>query len=132
MINLLLVEDNALVRKGIIGLFKYQEGIEVIGDAADGLQALKLLKNGLQPDIILADLNMPEMDGIELTKKVSKLKPSCKVIILTMHAKQAFIDRAFEAGAKGYLLKNGNFDELFYAIRQVNTQGSYISAEITN
>ncbi|HEY0054621.1 MAG TPA: response regulator transcription factor [Pedobacter sp.] len=134
MIKLILVEDNEIVRKGLIGLLEAEEDMEIIGEVAGGLQALELLRGGVQPDIVLTDLNMPEMDGIELTRRISSSSELSfvKVIILTMHAKQIFVDKALEVGAKGYLLKNGEFEELYDAIRQVCQNRTYISAGITS
>jgi DNA-binding NarL/FixJ family response regulator len=132
MIKVLLVEDNALVRKGIASLLAIEADIEVIGEASGGHEALKLLEGGMRPDIVLTDLNMPQMDGIELTRRICSSEFSeSKVIILTMHSKQIFVDKALEAGAKGYLLKDGEFDEFFDAIRGVYQNQSYVSSGIT-
>jgi DNA-binding NarL/FixJ family response regulator len=133
MIKLLLVEDNDIVRHGIASLLKAEEDMEVIAEANDGLQALELLRSGVHPDIVLTDLNMPEMDGIELTRQIHSSELSAiKVIILTMHSKQIIVDKALQAGAKGYLLKNGDFEELYDAIRGVYQNQLYISAGITS
>lgn len=130
-IKLLLVEDNAIVREGIAGLLEIQEDLEVIGKAAGGSEALSLLESGLRPDIVLTDLNMPVMDGIELTERICALALSdISVIMLTMHNRQIFVDKSFKAGAKGYLLKNGDFDELYTGIRQVYHNQVFISAGI--
>lgn len=120
MIRLLLVEDNAVVRELVAGLLEAEDYLEVAGQAENGLTALALLHGGLQVDVVLADLNMPGMDGIQLTEKITALYPKARVIILTMHAKATFLKRAVTAGARGYLLKNGDMDELFDAIEKVN------------
>jgi DNA-binding NarL/FixJ family response regulator len=131
MIKLLLVEDNTLVRKGIASLLEAEEDMEVIAEASDGQQALDLLGSGVKPDVVLTDLNMPGIDGIELTRQICSSEfSSVKVIILTMHAKQVYVDKALEAGALGYLLKNGEFEEIYHAIRVVNQNQSYVSADI--
>jgi DNA-binding NarL/FixJ family response regulator len=109
-----------------------QGDFAVVGTAADGLEALKLLKADLQVDIVLADLNMPGMDGIELTKNLTSQYSNLKVMILIMHDKSAYLKRALAAGASGYLLKNGNMDELYDAIREVNAGGMVISTEVTD
>lgn len=133
IIKLLLVEDNTIVREGIAGLLEIQEDLEVIGGAAGGPEALSLLQGGLRPDIVLTDLNMPVMDGIELTERICALAISnISVIMLTMHNKQIFVDKSFKAGAKGFLLKNGDFDELFMGIRQVYQNEFFVSAGIQN
>jgi DNA-binding NarL/FixJ family response regulator len=116
MIRILLVEDNTIIRELIGGLLNGQDNFELIGEAENGLVALHLLKNGLQPHVVITDLNMRGMDGIELTENIMPLYPALKVIILTMHAEAAFLKRAMEAGARGYLLKSGDMNELYQAV----------------
>ncbi len=130
MINLLLVEDNHRVRELLAGLLQAQKSFNVVGKAENGLAALSLLQNGLQADVVLADLNMHDMDGIELTEKVMVGYPELQVIILTMHAKTAFLKRALAAGARGYLLKNGDMNELYQAIAQVHAGQTVIGASV--
>jgi DNA-binding NarL/FixJ family response regulator len=130
-IRLLLVEDNKIVREGLIRILETRDDLEVIGSAASGQECLNLLENGVIPDIILADLNMPGMDGITLTGEILSLNlPNVKVVILTMHAKQAFVQKAFDAGASGYLLKDGNFEEMYNALLKVNQNQQYTSEGI--
>jgi DNA-binding NarL/FixJ family response regulator len=127
-IRLLLVEDNKVVREALIRILENWDDFEVIGSASSGNECLGLLENGIIPDIILADLNMPGMDGITLTKKILSLAiPNVKVMILTMHTKQAFVQKAFDAGALGYLLKDGDFEEMYKAILMVNQNQRYTS-----
>jgi two-component system response regulator NreC len=131
MIKLIVVEDNPIVLNGIVELIKLQKDMTVIGEAANGYKALQLLEDGLSPDIVLADLNMPGINGIELTREINKLAlTGVKVVILTMHAKKSFVAEAFNAGASGYLLKDGDFEELYHAIREVNKNQLYVSAAI--
>lgn len=130
MINLLLVEDNHRVRELLAGLLQAQSSFNVVGKAENGLAALGLLQDGLRADVVLADLNMHDMDGIELTEKVMVGYPELQVIILTMHAKTAFLKRALAAGARGYLLKNGDMNELYQAIAQVHAGQTVIGASV--
>jgi DNA-binding NarL/FixJ family response regulator len=128
MIKIILAEDNAIVRKGLARLLNGQEDMKVVGEAENGNKAMDLLNTGIQADIVLADMNMPDMDGITLTSRMCT-SPCCKnihVIILTMHARTDFVQRALDAGAKGYLLKNGDVEELLTGIRQVFKGGEYI------
>lgn len=127
MIRLIVVEDNDLVRKGIVGLFNEQEDLTVVGNASNGFKALELLENGLESDVVLTDFNMPGMDGATLAEKVRHLFPKLKIIILTMHQRSEFVDRARVAGASGYMLKDGNFDELFAGIRIVYASEKFIT-----
>jgi len=119
MLKLLIVEDNEVVRNLMADLFAGQNEFEITGLAANGLEALSLLKSGTIADIVLADLNMPEMDGIELTKKIVLQHSDIKVIILTMHENAEYLKRALDAGAKGYLLKDGNMEDVYRAIKRV-------------
>lgn len=125
MIKILLVEDNEIVRISMAGLIEMESDFEITAQAEDGLEAMELLEDGLEVDVVVTDVNMPRMDGIELTEKISMFYQQIKVIILTMHNKGAFKNRALSAGAKGYLLKNGNMYELYNAITKV-LQGEII------
>ncbi len=118
-IRLIVVEDNDLVRQGVIGLLNEQEDLLVVGEADNGFKAVELLERGLESDIVLTDFNMPGMDGATLAEKILHISPKLKIIILTMHQRAEFVDRARAAGASGYMLKDGNFDELFAGIRRV-------------
>jgi DNA-binding NarL/FixJ family response regulator len=129
MIRILLVEDNAIVRGVISNILMLQNDFDIVGTAENGLVALDLLEAGLQTDIVLADLNMKGMDGIELTSKITSSYTGPKVIILTMHAKSAFLQRAMSAGARGYLLKNGDMIEVNTAIRKVHAGEVVIGAD---
>ena len=130
MIRVLLVEDNAIVRQALGDIIASEEGFEVIGLAENGLIALDMLNEGLQADVILADLNMPGMDGIKLTEALAAQSDGFKVIILTMHSKATYLDRAILAGARGYLLKSGDVDELFTAIKEVSAGKIFIGADM--
>jgi DNA-binding NarL/FixJ family response regulator len=125
MIDVLLVEDNQIVRTGLCNLLAEREDMRVVGQAENGLEALSLLRKGLQVQVIVADINMPVMDGFELTTNVAAEYPQLPVIMLTMHDKAVFIERALQAGARGYLLKSGDITELFKAIIQVSEGKSY-------
>lgn len=127
MIHILIAEDNKIVREGTVELLNHQEDMTVIGEAANGIEALQLLQAGIIPDIVLADMNMPEMDGISLTENVIVKFPAVKVAILTMHDKETFIIKALDAGAKGYILKDGDFEALFTAIRTIAAGGSFVT-----
>lgn len=119
MLKILIVEDNEVVRTLMADLFAGQNEFEITGLAANGLEALSLLKSGTIADIVLADLNMPDMDGIELTRKIVLQHSDIKVIILTMHENAEYLKRALDAGAKGYLLKDGNMEDVYRAIKRV-------------
>jgi len=128
MIRIVLVEDNEVVRTGLTQLLSAQEDMTVVAQAVNGLEAVKLFESNIETDLVLADLNMPLMDGIEMTERLVSQLPHLKVVILTMHAKSAFAERAVKAGAKGYVLKHAEMDELFTAIRTVHAGGTYASS----
>jgi DNA-binding NarL/FixJ family response regulator len=119
MIKIILAEDHNVVRNGIRSLLEKESDIQVVAEATNGNEALKLLKEGLTPDIMLADVNMPEMNGMEMVAQISEHYPSVKVIMLSMLDNEKYIMQAFKAGATGYILKNVNAGELVFAIRHV-------------
>jgi DNA-binding NarL/FixJ family response regulator len=129
MIRILLVEDNTVVRKVLSEIIDLEDDLQVMATCANGFAALELLRDGFTPDIVLVDLSMPDMDGIELTKILSKDFRTLPVIVLTMHIKAAYLDRAMTAGARGYLLKNGDMAELFSALRTVYAGGLFFKQE---
>jgi DNA-binding NarL/FixJ family response regulator len=130
MVRILVAEDNEVVRQGIIGLINSEPDMEVIADVENGIEAMELLRKGINPDVLLADLNMPEMDGITLADQVTATFDTIKVIILTMHWRIEFVERALKAGAKGYLLKDGDFEQLMEGIRTVAVGGTFVSKNI--
>lgn len=131
-INILLVDDHHLVRDGIKSLLVKYPYFNVIGEAADGIEALNMISQGdHQIDLVLVDINMPNMGGLELCRKVNEAFPSVKVLILSMLDHEKYISQALQAGAKGYLLKSVNEEELVFAIRQVIYNSFYICSELS-
>lgn len=130
LIKLLIAEDHTIVRKGIRSLLEQVEGIEVVGEASCGQDVLDLIEQGLSPDVVLTDLNMPGMNGLDLVEEL-KNYPSIKVLILSMIDHESYAIKSFNAGARGYLLKNVTHDELIFAIRQVAKNSIYFCSEIT-
>ncbi len=129
-IKVLLVEDHDIVRQGISALLENDPEIEVVGEAFNGADALQKIRK-LQPDIILMDMNMPVMNGLECTLQVKKEFPNKKVLILSMHDHESYLIDLLDAGADGYLLKNTSKDELRFAIRKVANDGMYMGPEFT-
>lgn len=132
MIKILVVEDNDVIRETLVELIDMENDFMVVGAAENGRSACKLLHNGLCPDIIVTDFNMPEMDGIELAKVVKTQYQSIKVIVLTMHDRKTYVDRAFSAGANGFLLKNGDMNELFSALKKVYLGEPVIGIDVSS
>jgi DNA-binding NarL/FixJ family response regulator len=124
-IRVLLVDDQTLVRQGIRGLLALSPDIEVVGEAADGLEALDRLA-ALRPDVMLLDLRMPRMDGIEVLKRLAGEGRRVPTVILTTFDDEALLVSAIEAGARGYLLKDTTLEELVAAIRTVAAGGTML------
>ena len=129
-IRVLLADDHALVRAGIRALLNTIEGVEVVAEAGDGLAALQSMAD-LQPDIVLLDITMPGMSGLELLTKAKKQFPAIRVIILTVHNAGEYAMRALRAGAAGYLPKSAAANELQLAIELVSRGETYISGEVS-
>lgn len=119
MIRVLIVDDHAIVRKGIRALLTESGGFEIVGEVADGQQAA-LAAQETQPDVILMDLLMPGMDGIEATRQITSRQPETRILVLTSFAADNKLFPAIKAGALGYLLKDSSPEELLRAIRQVH------------
>jgi DNA-binding NarL/FixJ family response regulator len=128
-IRILIADDHGLVRAGFSGLLGRLAGVEVVGEAADGLQAWSLIRE-LQPDLALVDIAMPGLDGIELTARVVAQQPATRVILLSMHTAEGYVRRALMAGSAGYLLKDTTLEELEKAIRAVSRRGTFYSPRV--
>src|SRR6056297_2937779 len=117
-IKIVLADDHAIVRHGLNKSLQQQEDMEVVGQAKDGLTAIQLVRE-LKPDIVIMDISMPDINGMDATIEIVRDYPQTKVIALTMHSGKKFVREMFKAGASGYLLKDCDFDELADAIRMV-------------
>ena len=125
MIKVLLVDDHAIVRKGIVALLATESDIQVVGEASNGLEAVKLAER-LKPDVILMDLVMPGINGIDAIRKITTQDPAARILVLTSFATDDKVFPALKAGALGYLLKDSNPQELIDAIRQVHQGESWL------
>jgi DNA-binding NarL/FixJ family response regulator len=128
-IRVLLADDHSLMRAGIRALLKEVPGVEVVGEANNGQQALDLVEE-MKPDIVLMDIMMPEMNGLDATKRVVARHPKVRVIMLSMNASEEHVLHALRAGASGYLLKNIGPEELEGAIRAVVQGDKHITAAV--
>jgi two-component system, NarL family, response regulator NreC len=129
-LRVLLADDHAIVRRGLRSLIETQPDIEVVGEAADGLEALRLCEEQ-RPDAIILDVAMPKLNGIEVAERVQKLSPAPSVIILSMHADESYIIRALAAGARAYLLKDATDEDLIPALRAVAAGRPFFSPSVT-
>ncbi len=126
MITIILVDDHKIVRQGIKGLLEDEPDLKVIGEAANGTEGIELVES-LKPDILISDLMMDGMNGIDVTREVKKRSPETKTIILSMYNDSGYVTRALKEGARGYVLKGSGIDELVTAIRRVASGERYLS-----
>jgi DNA-binding NarL/FixJ family response regulator len=129
-IRILLVDDHAVVRKGLISLLEDEENLEVVGDVGSGKEALELVPK-LKPEIILLDLNMPEMSGMETAKHLKKLSPAPKILVFSMHNDADYVLKSIENGVDGYLLKDSEKDEIMLGINTVYEGNKYFPPSIS-
>ncbi len=128
-IRVLLVDDHELVRQGIAAMLAKADDLQIVGEARTGREAVECARREL-PDVILMDVRMPDMGGLEATKKIKEERSRTAVVMLTMHENPAYLREAVRAGAAGYLLKDVSREELVDAIRQVATGGALIESQM--
>jgi DNA-binding NarL/FixJ family response regulator len=124
--RIVLADDHAMFRRGVKRIIQENADLEVVGEAADGLELLEIIKKS-PPDMVIADVSMPNLRGLEATREIKMAYPEIRVIILTMHKDREYLYHALSAGAEGYLLKEDADIELFSAINTLRQGGTYIS-----
>jgi len=129
-VKLLVADDHKIFRQGIKKLLEEEPDLQVVGEAADGREAVKKATE-LKPDVILMDIAMANLNGLEATKQIKKVLPDVKVIMLTMHKNEEYVLQSFQAGASGYILKEGAVEELVSAIRSIHQDKSVLSPTIS-
>lgn len=130
MIRVLVVDDHAILRDGIRSMLESQDDIIVVGEAENGLEAFELTQK-VHPDIVLMDISMPKMNGLEATRNIMEQFTTVKVLILTQHDSHEYITPALQAGAAGYVLKRSGKREMLNALHQVYDQGAYLPGNVT-
>jgi DNA-binding NarL/FixJ family response regulator len=125
-LSILLADDHVMFRRGVRRIIQGIDGVEVVGEASDGFELLELLKK-TAPDLVILDISMPNLRGLEATREIKIINPKVKVLILTMHKDREYLYHAFTAGAEGYLLKEDADTELLAAIDTLRQGGTYIS-----
>lgn len=128
-INLLIADDHTMFLQGIISLLEQEININIIGKAANGNEALEIIKKGIV-DFIILDVSMPEMDGIELSKILKKQYPTVKILIVSTHSNVMIVSRLIRIGVHGYLLKNAEKEELLKAINKISSGENYFAQEL--
>jgi DNA-binding NarL/FixJ family response regulator len=128
--TILIAEDHTLVRAGIRALLEKLEGVQVVGDVSDGLEAVKFCAEQ-PPDVLLMDISMPGLNGLEATQRIMDDQPAVRILILSMFANEAYMNQAMGAGAAGYLLKGATIDEFKLAIATVRRGETYLTPAMT-
>lgn len=129
MINIILVDDHEIVRTGLKMIIEKMPGIKIVAEAENGQQAIDAVRH-YKPDVVLMDVNMPVISGVEATRRITQYMPATKIIILTVHAENPFPAQLLEAGASGYLTKGCAAEELEKAIKAIMSIGRYIGSDI--
>jgi two-component system response regulator NreC len=129
-LRVLLADDHAIVRRGLKSLLESEPGLTVVAEAADGLEAVRLCEEH-EPDVVILDVGMPKLNGIDVAARTQKLKRPPRVIILSMHADESYIIRALAAGARAYLLKDATDEDLLPAVRAVAAGKPFFSPAVT-
>jgi DNA-binding NarL/FixJ family response regulator len=124
--KIVLADDHVMFRRGVKSLIQGMDNVEVVGEAGDGLELLKLLKH-IRPHLVIMDISMPNLRGLEATREVKDLDPGVKVLILSMHKEREYLYHALTAGAEGYLLKEDADGELIAAIETLRQGGTFLS-----
>lgn len=128
-VRILLVDDHKLIRVGLRQILEAEGSYEIVGEAENGEQALELARE-LHPDIVVMDINMPQMNGIEATRRMLRISPAPKVLIVTMHSAEPMPSKLLEAGASGYLSKDNAAEEILGALNELRRGKRYLSAEL--
>lgn len=131
MITIVLVDDHKIVRNGIARLLEDEPDLKVIGEGANGGEGIDVAAR-MKPDVLISDLMMDGLTGIDVTREVKKVSPNTRTIILTMYNDTGYVGRAMQEGARGYVLKGLGIDDLIMAIRKVYAGDSYLSPNVAN
>tara|TARA_R110000868_G_scaffold274981_5_gene534675 strand:+ start:1053 stop:1718 length:666 start_codon:yes stop_codon:yes gene_type:complete len=131
IIQVVLADDHVLVRDGIKALLEDQSGIAVIDEASDGKEAIKVVERS-RPDVLIVDIRMPEMNGIEVVAEINKRFPNVKTLVLSMHDSEEYVVQAIQAGADGYLLKGASKEEFLKALHKIASGGKYFTGDISS
>jgi len=124
-IRVIVADDHTILREGVCSLLALQSDIEVVGEASDGVEALQLLA-GIEVDVVIMDMVMPRMNGLEATREIKRRWPEVKILILSMYDDDAYVQQVIQAGASGYVLKRVATEDLVQAIREVHSGASFL------
>ena len=130
-ISILIADDHDIIREGIKNILRDNLGYKIVGEAADGEEVVTAVKK-LKPDILLLDISMPKISGLEVIKQVHYVSPKTKILIITVHKAHTYILKAFKAGAKGYLHKENAGEDLLFALGKISRGGTYLSSTVSS
>jgi two-component system response regulator NreC len=130
MINIVLADDHRILRQSVRALLESEPDFRVLAEAEDGSEAVRMVER-LHPDVLLLDMIMPRMNGIEVTRVVTKRFPKTSIVILTIHANEAYVSEALQAGAQGYVIKDSSLEELVRAIREASAGRRYLGPPLS-
>jgi two-component system, NarL family, response regulator NreC len=130
MLNIVLADDHQVVRQGLRAILEAERDLRVVGEAANGLEAVDLVER-LKPDVLVVDVMMPRLNGLEVARETGQRSPQTRVIVLSMYANEAYVLEALKNGAVGYVLKDSCADDLVQAVRQSNTGRYYLSSPLS-
>ena len=130
MINIVIADDHSIVRQGITALLERSTDIKVVGEAEDGLKAIEMVER-LQPDILIIDISMPRLNGLQAVERIHALQLPTRVIVLSMHADELTVRQSFKVGAQGYLVKRSETEDILLAVRAVHRGELYISSAVS-
>lgn len=129
MIRVLVVDDHTLVRAGLCRILESQDDVQVVAETGSGREAIALCEK-LRPDVIVLDFGLPDMDGLEVTTRISEMKTGARILVLTMHGSEDYAVRLIRAGAAGFVVKGASPDDLLEALKKVAGKGTYVSPSI--
>jgi DNA-binding NarL/FixJ family response regulator len=130
-VRILIADDHSMLRDGLVACVEKEEGLEVVGEAENGLTAIQLVGK-LSPDVVIMDVAMPDLNGIEATRQLTAQREDIKIIALSMHSDRRFVIEMLRAGAMGFVLKHSAFDELVNAIKSVYSGRTFLSSSIVD
>lgn len=130
MIRIILADDHAVMRRGLRLVIEENKDFQVVGEASDGREAVALVEE-LKPDLVVLDISMPNMNGIEAARQISEKQSSVSIVVLSMHSDESYVLRALKAGARGYLLKESAESDFILAIRSVSAGKSFFSPAVS-
>lgn len=131
MISVVIADDHELVRRGIAALLRAERDIDVVGDAADGAEALRLVQQH-RPDVLIVDIEMPELSGLDVVPRVRRSAPGTRVLVLSMHASESYVVQALRGGAAGFVLKSAPSSDVVRAVHQVAAGRRFLSAPLSD